>query len=183
MQNIHFKEKKGTKKFIWAKTCAERNEEIRKRSGLKWNKMGVPTGQDPTQLSCYLVKEKDLGSFLFLKSNNKGKCLQMQKASLHPLPLRLTRSQTFLKSGIPPPSSLACPDIVGIEVDYLCSLSQPPPFESAPKLQNCYLGTATTFQQPSLFWALTNSQLVFHKRLSCHYAWLTKSGFNRTLLV
>lgn len=70
----------------------------------------------------------------------------------------------------PPPSSLACPDIVGIEVDYLCSLSQPPPFESAPKLQNCYLGTATTFQQPTLFWALTNSQLVFHKRLSCHYA-------------
>lgn len=46
--------------------------------------MGVPTGQDPTQLSCYLVKEKDLGSLLFLKSNNKGKCLQMQKACLHP---------------------------------------------------------------------------------------------------
>ena len=45
--------------------------------------MGVPIGQDPTQLSCYLVKKEDLGSFLFLKSNNKGKCLQIEKASLH----------------------------------------------------------------------------------------------------
>lgn len=71
-QDIHFKEKRSTKKFIWAKTCAKRDEEIRERPGLKWNKMGVPTGHDPTWLSCQLVKEKDLGSFLFLKSNNKG---------------------------------------------------------------------------------------------------------------
>lgn len=91
--------------------------------------------------------------------------------SLQPfsLPLRRTRSQTTLKSGI-------SPDILGIEVDYLCSPSQPPLFESPPKLQNCSLGTATTFQQCSLFWGLTNPQLVFHKRLSCLHSWLRETG-------
>lgn len=91
--------------------------------------------------------------------------------SLQPfsLPLRLTRSQTTLKSG-------TTPDILGIEVDYLWSPSLPPPFESPPKLQNCSLGTATTFQQCSLFWGLTNPQLVFHKRLSCLHSWLRETG-------
>lgn len=51
-----------------------------------------------------------------------------------------------------------------------------PSFESPPKLQNCSLGTATTFQQPSLFWGLTNPQLVFHKRFSCHHTWLRETG-------
>lgn len=52
---------------------------------------------------------------------------------------------------------------------------QPPPFESPPKLQNCSLGTATTFQQPSLFWGLTSPQLVFHKRLSSLHTWLRET--------
>lgn len=67
-----------------SQSCAKRDEKIGETPGLKWNNMRVPTAQDSTQLSFQLVKKKGLRDFLFLKRNNKGKCLQMQRASLHP---------------------------------------------------------------------------------------------------
>jgi hypothetical protein len=50
---------------------------MKERPDPNYNKEKGALRQDPTQLSCQLVRRKGLGNFLFLESNNKSKYLKM----------------------------------------------------------------------------------------------------------
>ena len=64
-------------KIIVLDTKIKRDEEMKERPDPNYKKEMGDLRQDPTQLSCQLVRRKSLGNFLLQKSNNERKLLQM----------------------------------------------------------------------------------------------------------